>query len=106
MFPETVLWAEAAPAQTTAASLGGMMPLVLIFVIFYFLLIRPQQKQVKIHQEMLASLKKGDTVVTSGGMIGTIVEMKNNELTLKIADNVRAKFTKSSVTALVKNDNQ
>ena len=66
-------------------SLGTILPLVLIFGIFYFLLIRPQQKKVKKHQNMLNSLSKGDTVVTEGGIRGTVAGLKENIVVLRIA---------------------
>ena len=68
---------------------GTFLPLILIFVVFYFLLIRPQQRKVKQHKEMLSNLKRGDKIVTSGGIIGTINKVADNrELTLQVADNV------------------
>ncbi|MCD6413068.1 MAG: preprotein translocase subunit YajC [Elusimicrobia bacterium] len=97
---ESVLYA-AAPAQTPSGAIGSLFPLFLIFLIFYFLLIRPQQKQMKEHQKMLKSLKKGDNVITSGGIIGTITEIGEKEITLKISENCRARFTKNSVTAVL-----
>ena len=84
-----------------AGALGGFVPIILIFLIFYVLLIRPQQKQVKEHKTMLNALKKGDIVTTSGGLIGTIEELRENELTLKISDNCRAKFTRSCISGVV-----
>ena len=71
---------------------GTFLPLILIFVVFYFLLIRPQQRKVKQHKEMLSNLKRGDKIVTSGGIIGTINKVADNrELTLEVADNVEIK---------------
>ena len=72
---------------------GTFLPLILIFVVFYFLLIRPQQRKVKQHKEMLSNLKRGDKIVTSGGIIGTINKVADNrELTLEVADNVEIKI--------------
>ena len=72
--------------------LGGLLPLVLIFVVFYFLLIRPQQKKAKEHRETLANLRRGDKVVTNGGLIGTITRVPNdNELIVEIADGVKVR---------------
>ncbi len=73
---------------------------IAIFAIFYFLLIRPQQKERKRREEMLASLKKGDRVVTAGGLVGTIVGLNEQTLTLKIADSVRVECLRSAVTGL------
>ena len=73
--------------------LAGILPLLLIFVVFYFLLIRPQQRKVKQHKEMLSNLKRGDKIVTSGGIIGTINKVADNrELTLEVAENVEIKI--------------
>ncbi len=77
---------------------GVFIPLILMFLIFYFLLIRPQQKRAKQHREMLASLKKGDRVVTAGGIHGTITNISDNTVTLEIAPNVRIKIQKGSIS--------
>ena len=80
---------------------GTFLPLILIFVIFYFLLIRPQQRKVKQHKEMLSNLKRGDKIVTSGGIIGTINKVADNrELTLEVADNVEIKIASGMVADL------
>lgn len=79
----------------------GLWPIVLIFVIFYFLLIRPQQKKQKQHQKMLESVKKGDRVVTSGGVYGTVVGVKDNVVVLKIAENVKVEFAKSAISHII-----
>jgi preprotein translocase subunit YajC len=78
----------------------GFLPLVLIFVIFYFLLIRPQQKKSKEHKAMLDNLKKGDKVITSGGEYGVIEEVKPNTVIIKIAENTRVKFGKAYIGAV------
>ena len=80
---------------------SGLWMIALIFVIFYFLLIRPQQKKQKEHQKMLEGVKKGDTVVTSGGMYGTVVGVKDNVVVLKIAENVKVEFAKGSISQVV-----
>lgn len=92
----------ASPSYTPVAATGGfdfmsMMPLAMIFVIFYFLLLRPQQKKMKQHQEMLGSIKKGDRIVTTGGLIGTVEGVEEAELSLEVADNVKVKVVKSMV---------
>ena len=81
--------------------LSGLWMIALIFVIFYFLLIRPQQKKQKQHQNMLGTLKKGDRVVTSGGVYGTVVGVKDNIVVLRIAEDVKVEFVKSAVTSIV-----
>ena len=90
----------AAPAATPGA--GGMftqlLPLIFIVVIFYFLLIRPQQQKQKNQKELLGSLKKGDQVVTLGGIYGTIIQVSDDEITLEVAKGVNMRFTKSAVS--------
>ncbi len=83
---------------------GGLMsfaPLIIIFVIFYFLLIRPQQKKTKEHRQMIDNLKKGDQIVTSGGIYGRITGMDEAKLTVEIADRVRVKVARGNVGALI-----
>lgn len=85
--------------------LGGieaLLPLVLIFVVFYFLLIRPQQKKMKMHKEMLGAIRRGDKVVTGGGIMGTVTKVANdNELTIEIAEGVRVRVQRSLVSTVV-----
>lgn len=83
---------------------GGMnflFPLLLVFAIFYFLVMRPEKRNRQRHQAMLAELKKGDKVVTSGGMYATVVSVGDGLVTLQIADNVRAKFTLQAIQGRV-----
>ena len=87
-------------AANGGAPQGGIVsfiPLILIFVIFYFLLIRPQQKKAKEHQAYLSNLKKGDMVVTSGGLHGQITGLTDTVVTLEIADNVRVKVSRQYI---------
>lgn len=86
--------------------LGGLLPLVLIFVVFYFLLIRPQQKKAKEHRETLANLRRGDKVVTNGGLIGTITRVPNDaELIVEIAEGVKVKVLRGMIAeSLSKSD--
>lgn len=79
----------------------SMIPLVIMFAIFYFLLIRPQQKKAKEHKALLEALKKGDQVVTAGGMHGKIVAVEEGVVTIEIANNVNVKFNKGHVAAVV-----
>ena len=80
---------------------GGMMvPLLLMFAIFYFLILRPQSKKAKELQKLLSELKKGDDVVTQGGIIGKISGLKDNELTLQLQEGVRVRVLRSAVTGL------
>lgn len=78
----------------------NLMPIVLIFVVFYFLLIRPQKKSQDEHKKMVANLKKNDEVITSGGMHGTIANVKDNSVTLKVDDNVKIEVQRSSITTI------
>ena len=80
--------------------LTGLLPLVLIFVIFYFLLIRPQQKRTKEHKQMIENLKKGDKVITSGGEYGVVESVGANTVVLKIAENVKVKYGKGYIAAV------
>jgi len=77
--------------------IGQFIPLILIFVIFYFFLIRPQQKKVKEHKQMVENLKRGDQVITSGGIIGTVERiMDNDKAEIMISDNVKIEIIKST----------
>ena len=76
-----------------------LVPLILLFGIFYFLLIRPQQQRVKTHQAMVSAVKRGDTVVTAGGIVGKVAKVKDDgELLVEIADNVQVRVLKSTLT--------
>ena len=95
------------PAQPGGAGQGGaggilgsIVPLVLIFVVFYFLLIRPQQKRAKEHKNMIDTLKKGEKIVTSGGIYGVIESVGTNTVTVKIGENVKIKLGKTYVASL------
>ena len=83
-----------------AGGFTGFIPLILMFVIFYFLLIRPQQKKTKEHRQMISNLKKGDRIVTSGGIHGRITGMDESTITVEIADKVRVKVVRGNVSNL------
>jgi preprotein translocase subunit YajC len=87
-----------AAAQGGGSPLTQFVPLIAIFAIFYFLVLRPQSKKAKEHQAMLADLKKGDEVVTQGGIIGKISGITDAELTLQVQEGVRIRVTRASVT--------
>ena len=92
--------------QSGAAGQGGggfgaFVPIILMFVIFYFLLIRPQQKKTKEHREMINNLKKGDRIITSGGLHARITAVDDTALTVEISDKVRVKLNRGSVSALI-----
>ena len=83
--------------MSNSAGIGQFIPLILIFVIFYFFLIRPQQKKVKEHKAMVADLKRGDKVVTSGGIVGTIERIiDNDKVEILISENVKVEVVKST----------
>ena len=93
--------AYAQNATQQPSMFASFIPLILIFLVFYFLLIRPQQRKVKQHKEMLSNLKRGDKIVTSGGIIGTINKVADNrELTLEVAENVEIKIASGMVADL------
>ena len=80
-----------------SSGIGQFIPLILIFVIFYFFLIRPQQKKVKDHKAMVENLKRGDVVVTSGGIIGTVERiMENDKAEIEISQNIKVEIIKST----------
>ena len=89
-----------------AAGFSGFIPIILMFVIFYFLLIRPQQKKTKQHREMIGSLKKGDRIITSGGLHGRITGTTDTTLTVEIAEKVRVKVNRANVMALTQTASQ
>ena len=89
----------------SSSGIGQFIPLILIFVIFYFFLIRPQQKKVKEHKLMVENLKRGDKVITSGGIVGSIERVIDNEkVEVTISDNVKVEIIKSTgIQSLVNN---
>jgi preprotein translocase subunit YajC len=93
-------WAQSAPAQQ-GNPLMTFLPLVLIFIVFYFMLIRPQSKRAKEHRTMLAALAPGDEVVTGGGILGRITEMGESFITVEVANGVELKVQKAQVIALM-----
>lgn len=88
-------------AQQAPSMLGSLLPLILIVVIFWFLLIRPQMKRNKQHRELVAGLSVGDEIVTSGGMLGTITEVGESFVSLELADGVVIKLQRHAVAQVV-----
>ncbi len=94
------------PAYAQAGGAGGgdffvqLLPIMLMIVIFYFLLFRPQQQRMKAHQEMVANIRRGDTVVTSGGVIGKVTRVKDdgNEIEVEIAENTKVRVVKGTIS--------
>ena len=87
---------------TGGGGLGAFLPLIIIFAIFYFLLIRPQQKKSKQHKQLLADLKKGDKVVSSGGLHGIITGLADDVVTVEISPKVRVKITRGSIAGVIR----
>lgn len=92
-------WAQGGAADAPSFAVQ-MLPLVLIFAVFYFILIRPQQRRAKEHQEMLANLKRNDEVVTAGGIHGRIVSIGDRIVELEIATNVRIRVDRPQISAV------
>jgi len=98
MFISTAFAQGIDGAAGAPSAFGGLLPLVIIFVIFYFLLIRPQNKRMKEHKSMIAAVQRGDTVVTQGGIIGKATKVSDEEVTVEIADGVKVKVVKSTLS--------
>ena len=88
-------WAQGADA---GGSLFSLLPLVVIFVLFYFLLIRPQQKRAKQHKEMVAALKKGEEIVTNGGLLGKVTEVSDNFVTVEVSSGLNVRIQRQSIS--------
>ena len=101
MFDIANAMSQGGGAQSGAGGFGALVPLILMFVIFYFLLIRPQQKKTKEHRLMIQNIKKGDRIITGGGIYGRVTGMDDTTLTVEIADKVRVKLSRNNVAALV-----
>ncbi|MBE9595183.1 MAG: preprotein translocase subunit YajC [Proteobacteria bacterium] len=87
---------------TGGGGLGAFLPLIIIFAIFYFLLIRPQQKKSKQHKQLLTDLKKGDKVVSSGGLHGVITGLSDDVVTVEISPKIRVKITRGSIAGVIR----
>ena len=99
MFASTAYAAQ--PSTGTPGGIGAFLPLIILFVIFYFLLIRPQQKRAKEHQATLDMLKPNDTVITNGGIYGTVIKIDDNVVILQCSDKVRIKVIKKAISQKV-----
>ncbi|MEZ5995859.1 MAG: preprotein translocase subunit YajC [Hyphomonadaceae bacterium] len=97
MFISEAFAQGAAGGDATTSVVMQVLPLALIFVVFYFLLIRPQQQARKRHMEMIAALKKGDVVVTSGGMIGKVRSVAEDEVRVELAPNMDVRVVRSAI---------
>jgi preprotein translocase subunit YajC len=96
-----IAYAQGVPGVTGPSPVMTILPFILIFVIMYFLVIRPQQKKGKEHQEMLNKLKKNDEVMTSGGIYGKVVDLKETVVTLEVAPNVRIRVHRPQISAVL-----
>ena len=91
-------WAQGADA---GGSLFSLLPLVVIFVLFYFLMIRPQQKRAKQHKEMVAALKKGEEIVTNGGLLGKVTEVSDNFVTVEVSSGLNVRIQRQSISQVM-----
>lgn len=97
----TPAYAQAAGGAGGAGAIAQFVPLLLIFVIMYFLILRPQQKRMKEQRNMIAELKRGDQVVTQGGIIGKITDVKDDEVTVEIAQGVKIRVVRATIAQVV-----
>ncbi len=97
----TPAYAQAAGSAGTAGAFAQFIPLILIFAIMYFLMIRPQQKRAKLHREMVAALKKGDQVITQGGIIGKVSTVRDDEVEVEVATGVKVRVVRASITQVL-----
>lgn len=98
----TPAYAQAAGGAPAGFDLFSLLPLILIFVVFWFLLIRPQQKKMKQHREMIAAIRRGDRVLTAGGIIGTVTKVLGDaELQVEIAEGVRVKVARATISEVL-----
>ncbi len=107
MFMQSVAWAQGAgggAANSTSGTLLSLIPFALIFVIFYFLVILPQQKRTKKQKALLEALKKGDKVVTASGIWGTVTNLGKDTLTLQIADSTKIRIQRDQIARLRSDD--
>lgn len=95
-------YAQAAGGGSLASGIGGFLPIILIFAIMYFLMIRPQQKKMKEHQAMVEALRRGDQVVTQGGILGKVTKVKEDgEVEVEIAPDVKVRVLKHTITQVI-----
>ncbi|MEK9625798.1 MAG: preprotein translocase subunit YajC [Gammaproteobacteria bacterium] len=92
-------WAQA--GGEAGGSLFSLLPLVVIFILFYFLLIRPQQKRAKQHKEMVAALKKGEEIVTNGGLLGKVTDVEDNFVTIEIASGLNVRIQRQAIAQVM-----
>ena len=106
-FDSLVLLQATGAAAPQGSFMMSFAPLLFMILIFYFLLIRPQQKKQRLHQKMLSEIKKGDRVLTTGGIFGLVENVKDNGvLVIKVADNVKLEFARSAVATVLKGSSE
>ncbi|MBB1496944.1 preprotein translocase subunit YajC [Paracoccus sp. MC1862] len=101
MFVSPAFAQAAAPAAGGGAAFAQFIPLILVFLIMYFLIMRPQQKKMKLHRQMIETLKKGDTVITQGGIIGKVMAVRDDEVEVEIAQGVRIRVVRPTIAQVV-----
>lgn len=99
-----VVYAQTAQLPSGPSTLVSFLPLILVFLIFYLLLIRPQQKKAKDHREMLGKIKKNDEVMTAGGIYGKVISLTDTVVTLEVAPNVRIRVHRPQISELIKGE--
>ncbi|WP_108502869.1 preprotein translocase subunit YajC [Paracoccus indicus] len=97
----TPAYAQAAGGAGGGAAFAQFIPLILIFLIMYFLMIRPQQKRAKQHREMVSNVKKGDTIITQGGILARVASVRDDELDVEIAQGVKIRVVRSTIAQVV-----
>lgn len=102
LFPSAFAATANAGQSSTQSTIMSFLPMVIIFILFWFLLIRPQQKKSKLHNQMINQLQKGDEIVTNGGILGKISKVEDQIIHLEIADNVIIRVRKNTVAGTAK----
>ncbi len=92
-----IILQSAASGGAAGSALVNIMPLILIMVVFYFILIRPQNQRMKKHRQMLSEIQRGDMVVTGGGLLGKVIKVMDDELTLELGDNIKVKAMRYTI---------
>lgn len=99
-----LVYAQAQPAGPAASPLTAFLPLILVFFVFYFLLILPQQRKQKSHKKMLQELKRGDKVITVGGIVAEVEAIKDNIVTLKLGENTLVDFVRNAISQVLEKE--
>ena len=97
---------QAPAGQQSGSALAGFLPIIIILLVFYFILIRPQKKQMQQHQQMLNALKKGDMIITSGGIHGKITALKGKQVEVEVAPGTRILINKQAVSKVMGQENE